>query len=93
MRVRIELGFSFKNELCGDYRVLSLPDGADVEAAIRALAARHPQARERLLDDAGRVQRHVAALVNGGNAAWRDGLQTVLRDGDRLTLLPPVGGG
>ncbi|MDD5646253.1 MAG: MoaD family protein, partial [Candidatus Bipolaricaulis sp.] len=80
-------------ELGEDYRVLSLPEGADVEEAIRALAARYPQVHERLLDDAGRVHRHVAALVNGGSAAWRDGLRTGLRDGDRLTLLPPVGGG
>jgi molybdopterin synthase sulfur carrier subunit len=93
MRISVELGFSFKNDLDPDYRQLLLPEGSDVEAAVQALASRHPAARQRLLDDAGRVRRHVAALVNGGNVTWRDGLRTVLRDGDRLTLLPPVGGG
>jgi MoaD family protein len=93
MRISVELGFSFKNDLDPNYRQLLLPEGSDVEAAVQALAWRHPAARQRLLDDAGKVRRHVAALVNGGNVTWRDGLRTVLRDGDRLTLLPPVGGG
>ena len=93
MRISVELGFSFKKDLGEEYRELSLPEGADVEAAVRALASQHPAARPRLLDDAGCVRRHVAALINGGNVAGRDGFRTALRDGDRLTLLPPVGGG
>ena len=93
MRVTVELGFSFKKDLDGGYRELELPDGADVESAVRSLATRYPAIRTRLLDEAGEVRRHIAALVNGGNAAWKDGLRTALRDGDRLTLLPPVGGG
>jgi len=93
MRVSVEFGFSFKKDLSEDYRELELPEGADVEAAVRALASRHPAAQSRLLDDVGRVRSHVAALINGGNAAWKDGLRTPLHDRDRLTLLPPVGGG
>lgn len=92
MRISVELGFSFKRDLSEDYRELELPEGADVETAVRALASRHPAARSRLLE-ADRVRSHVAALINGGNVAWKDGLRTALHDGDRLTLLPPVGGG
>lgn len=66
MRISVELGFSFKNDLDADYRQLLLPEESDVEAAVQALASRHPAARQRLLDDAGRVRRHVAAFVNGG---------------------------
>ena len=42
MRVTVEIGFSFKRELPDDYRSLDLADGADVAAALRALADRHP---------------------------------------------------
>jgi len=73
MRISVELGFSFKKDLDADYRQLLLPEGSDVEAAVQAFASRHPAARQRLLDDAGRVRRHVAALVNGGNVTWRTG--------------------
>jgi molybdopterin converting factor small subunit len=93
MRVHVEIGFSFKRELPDDYRELVLPDGADVATALRALADRHPVLRDRIYSPTGDVRRDVSLLVNGGNAARRSGLATALRDGDRLTLLPPVGGG
>jgi MoaD family protein len=32
-------------------------------------------------------------LVNGNNTSSLDGLQTKLKDGDVLAILPPVGGG
>jgi molybdopterin converting factor small subunit len=93
IQIEVEIGFSFKRELPDDYRLLGLADGADVAEALRALADRHPALRGRIYSPSGDVRRDVSVLLNGGNVARRSGLQTVLRDGDRLTLLPPVGGG
>jgi len=93
MRIEIELAFSFKRDLDADYRSLELDDGMDVEGALRAWAERHPIAIERLFDDEGRIRRHINALVNGGNVTLREGFRTKLCDGDRLTILPPAGGG
>jgi molybdopterin converting factor small subunit len=93
IRVSLEVAFSFKRELGDDWESLELPEDADVEAAILRLAARNSTVRSRLLDAAGRPQPHIDALVNGVNVRSRRGLHTRLRDGDRLTLLPPVGGG
>lgn len=91
--VHVEIGFSFKRDLPDDYRRLALPDGADALGALRVLADRFPTLAPRLFAASGAVRRDVNVLINGGNAARRDGLETALRDGDRLTLLPPVGGG
>jgi len=44
-------------------------------------------------DVLGALNQHINALVNGGNVVHRSGFRTVLNDGDRLTILPPVGGG
>ena len=93
MRIEVEVGFSFKRDLEEDYRFLDLPEGCDVETAIRSWAERHPVAEGRLFDASGVIRRHINALVNGGNVARRRGFRTVLRDGDRLTILPPAGGG
>jgi molybdopterin synthase sulfur carrier subunit len=93
IRVVLEVAFSFKRELDTNWRDLELPDGADVDAAIRALAARYPVIRARLLDAEGRPQSHIDALINGRNVRSLRGLQTRLEEGDRLALLPPVGGG
>jgi molybdopterin synthase sulfur carrier subunit len=93
IRVRVEIGFSFKRELAGDYRELVVPSGADVALALRALVDRFPAIEGRIFGRLGEVRRDVGVLVNGGNVLRRDGLRTELADGDRLTLLPPVGGG
>jgi molybdopterin converting factor small subunit len=93
MHIEVEIGFSFKRDLPDDYRRLALPDAATVADALQALAGAFPAIRLRLHTATGEVRRDVGALVNGGNVARREGLRTALRDGDRLTLLPPVGGG
>lgn len=93
MRVELELAFSFKRDLDADYRHLELPSGATVADAIDRFVQRFPVARNRLLTPGGEIRRNVNALINGGNVILKDGFASILRDGDRLTLLPPVGGG
>jgi molybdopterin synthase sulfur carrier subunit len=93
IRVQVEIGFSFKHELPDDYRELVLPDGAKVADALRGLVGRFPNVEARLFHEKGDVRRDVSILINGGNALRRDGMHTRLEEGDRLTLLPPVGGG
>ena len=93
MRIELEVAFSFKRELDESYRSLDLPAGCDVEAAMRKWTRSHPKAATRLFDEKGAIRRHINALINGGNIKLRAGFQTVLEDGDRLSILPPAGGG
>jgi molybdopterin synthase sulfur carrier subunit len=93
MNVSVEIAFSFKRELDAEDRRLELSDGATVHQALQALAARSPQIAERLFDDRGEIRRYINVLINGGNVQFKRRFETILRDGDRLTILPPVGGG
>jgi len=93
MRISVEIAFSFKRELDEDYRELELPERATVGDALAELARRHPAAAARLFDEDGTIRRNVNALVNGENVQFRRRFETALADGDRLTILPPVGGG
>jgi len=93
MRISVEIAFSFKREIGADYRSLELPDGATIRDAVAEIARRYPAIRERLLAEDGAIRRNIDTLVNGGNARFRQRFETTLRDGDRLTILPPVGGG
>ena len=80
MRVQI-LYFAVLRERAGREREgLDLPDGADVRAARRAIAERHPAVAALL----PRVQTAVnRAIANDA---------TVLADGDEVALLPPATG-
>jgi len=92
MKVKVEISFSFKRDLPPEI-TLELSDGADVRAALDALVRRFPQIEERIFSPRGEIHRHINALVNGGNVSFKRGFETVLHDGDQLTILPPVGGG
>jgi MoaD family protein len=93
MTIDVEVAFSFKRDLSGEYRTLEAAEGTDVETALRLWAERHTEAADRLFDASGNLRRHINALVNGVNVKLRQGFSTELRDGDRLTILPPAGGG
>ena len=93
MIVRLEIAFSFKRDLPEGYQRLELPAGCDVLGALQHMVERYPVLRGRLFAEEGQVRRDINALVNGSNVRLREGLATILHDADRLTILPPVGGG
>jgi MoaD family protein len=93
MKISVEIAFSFKHELDEDYRTLEIPERATVRDAMAELGRRYPAVDRRLFDEDGEIRRNINALINGGNVQFRRRFDTVLVGGDRLTILPPVGGG
>lgn len=67
-------------------------EAATLADALRALGARHPGLAERVLDDAGRIRRHVHVFVNL-DAVDRAPADVALADGDVVHVLPAVSGG
>ena len=93
MKIAVEIGFSFKRDMEDAYGSLELREDATVLEAFCLLGNRHPVFHERVFDDAGRIRRNINALVNGSNVQFREQFNTILSEGDRLSVLPPVGGG
>jgi molybdopterin synthase sulfur carrier subunit len=67
--------------------------GDTLATALYELESAHPGMKERLLDDAGELRRFVNIYVNGEDVRVMDGLATVLKDGDELSIVPAVAGG
>ena len=44
-------------------------------------------------DKKGNVQSYLQFLVNGRSITTREGFKTKLKEGDRVAIIPPVGGG
>ena len=61
-------------------------DSADLEGVVRALGSRYGAGLVNQLERA-------TFLVNGRNAALLEGLRTPLRDGDVISIFPPLAGG
>ena len=68
-------------------------EGATVGEAMGELARRHPQVRRFVLDDQGRVRRHVNVYVNDAMIRDRERLSDAVADGDRVHILAAVSGG
>lgn len=67
-------------------------DGATVRDALGDLDAKFPGFKDRLLDAKG-VKRFMNVYVGDEDIRFLDGLDTALKDGDSLTIVPAIAGG
>ena len=67
--------------------------GATIAAVVQDLETRHPGLKERICDDAGKVRRFVNVYVNGDDIRFLDNLQTAVKDGDEISIVPAIAGG
>ena len=75
-------------KLAGDRAEHEL-DGATVVELLRALELSHPDVSGWILDERGRIRRHINVFVNGE----RGGEATVVAPRDRVEVVPAITGG
>ena len=68
-------------------------EGASFRAIIENLDTRHPGLRERLLDDKGEIRRFVNIYLNGDDVRFLDQLNSKVKDGDEISIVPAIAGG
>ena len=67
--------------------------GASVKAIIEDLERRHAGIRERLLDDKGDLRRFVNVYLNGDDIRFLEQLNSKVKDGDDISIVPAIAGG
>jgi sulfur-carrier protein len=67
-------------------------DGATVGEVLDSLYERYGELRSRIAEDGG-LRRFVNVYVDGEDIRFLDGLDTAVKDGDEVTILPAVAGG
>ena len=67
--------------------------GDTLTALLDDLEAKHPGLRGRLITPEGGLHRFVNVYVNDEDVRFLGGLETPLKDGDSVTVLPAVAGG
>jgi molybdopterin synthase sulfur carrier subunit len=60
---------------------------------IEDLEKHHPGLRERLLDPKGELRRFVNIYVNGDDIRFLDQLNSKVKDGDDISIVPAIAGG
>jgi molybdopterin synthase sulfur carrier subunit len=67
--------------------------GDTVRDAIGQVLELYPVLAPDMLTDDGELADHVQVFLNGRNIRLMQGLDSVIQEGQRLNIFPPVGGG
>ena len=67
--------------------------GATIAAVVQDVESRHPGLKERICDDNGKVRRFVNVYVNGDDIRFQQSLETAVKDGDEVSIVPAIAGG
>lgn len=67
--------------------------GASVREVLDNLTSRFPGIRERLMDEKGELRRFINIYVNEEDIRFREGVQTSLKEGDEMSIIPAIAGG
>jgi MoaD family protein len=68
-------------------------DGDTLAALVDDLDAKHPGLKNRLVTEEGKLHRFVNVYVNDEDVRFTGALDTQVKDGDSVTILPAVAGG
>jgi molybdopterin synthase sulfur carrier subunit len=68
-------------------------EGGTVAALVADLDKRHPGIRDRICDDTGAVRRFVNIFVNGEDIRFLQNLETAVKSGDEVSVVPAIAGG
>jgi molybdopterin converting factor small subunit len=93
MSVTVSIPTILRTHTGGEKRVTAA--GETLGAVISDLEAKYSGISERLMDsnNPGKLNRFVNIYVNDEDVRFSGGLDTVVSDGDSLTILPAVAGG
>jgi sulfur-carrier protein len=68
-------------------------NGNSIRAVIADLEHNHPGIGERLLDDNGELRRFVNIYLNGDDIRFLNQLNSTVKDGDDISIVPAIAGG
>ena len=71
---------------------VSLDGVKSVAEVLTQLEAKHPGMRDRLLDEKG-VRKFVNIYVGDEDIRFLDGLETPVKDGEQISIVPAIAGG
>ena len=68
-------------------------EAGTIASVVAALETAHPGFAERLLDESGAIRRYVNLFVDDEDIRFVQGLDTPVKDGQTVSVVPAVAGG
>jgi len=68
-------------------------EGSTLSEVLDSLDTSYPGIKSRVLDDSGELRRFVNIYVDNDDVRFTEGLQTSIKDGGQVSIIPAVAGG
>jgi molybdopterin converting factor small subunit len=68
-------------------------EGSTLIEVLDSLDGSYPGIKGRVLDESGELRRFVNVYVDDDDVRFADGLQTTIKDGGQVSIIPAVAGG
>lgn len=68
-------------------------EAKDIQSLIMGLESRYRGLKERICDEKGEVRRFVNVYVNNEDIRFLKNLETPLKEGDEVSIVPAIAGG
>ena len=92
--VDIGIYFSFKEKIGASGKTsLEIDDDSTVLDLLSDMTERFPKLEGRIFEEPGEVKRYIQIRLNQRSIDQLEGLETKLKEGDELLILPKLGGG
>ena len=91
MSVKVKIPTPLRN-LTNEQDLIEL-DASSVREVIDVLENDFPGVKERICEEDGSIRRFVNVYVNGEDVRFLDGLNTLTKSGDEISIVPAVAGG
>lgn len=91
MAVTVRIPTQLRELSGGDAEVEA--EGGSLASVLEGLESAHPGFRERLFDDQGELRRFVNVFVDDEDIRFLDGVNTDVKDGATVSIVPAVAGG
>jgi MoaD family protein len=91
MGVRVKLPTILRKHAGGEAQVEA--EGTTLHEVLKDLESRYPGITKNVLTDDGRLHRFVNVYLNDEDVRYLGSLETAVKDGDTVSILPAVAGG
>ena len=91
MSVEVKIPTMLRQHTSGEARLTG--EGSTVRDVLTGLDTQHPGLLKRIVSDEGSLHRFVNVYVNDEDVRYLGALETEVRDGDVVSILPAVAGG
>ena len=80
-------------KVTGEREVVTAEGGGNLLEMINRLDKEYPGLKDRICDESGELRRFVNIYINGEDVRFLSGLQTTVKAGDEVSIVPAVAGG